>query len=168
MHPSMVRHLQKLSPSLASPRTCAKGSSVSPARTECLPYMKALLHQDRLYSTRSTSWSVSVSWLSVRWLLLTCSEHELILHNVALAFSQAGWVLGVLLLIAFSALTNYTAKVLARVLADDPSLMTYADIGAKAFGQTARNFINVLFCLEISALWYVSIVSRFARHLILW
>jgi vesicular inhibitory amino acid transporter len=61
--------------------------------------------------------------------------------------------LGIGLLLAFSALTNYTAKILAKALADDAELMTYADIGAKAFGQTARNFINILFCLEISALW---------------
>lgn len=77
-----------------------------------------------------------------------------LIADSALAFSQAGWVLGIALLICFSALTNYTAKILARVLADDMCLMTYADIGAKAFGQTARNFINALFCLEISALWY--------------
>lgn len=71
----------------------------------------------------------------------------------ALAFSQAGWILGILLLLYCSALTNYTAKVLARALYDDPRLMTYADIGAKAFGASARTFINILFCLEISALW---------------
>ncbi|KAL7007533.1 hypothetical protein EMMF5_002997 [Cystobasidiomycetes sp. EMM_F5] len=69
-----------------------------------------------------------------------------------LAFSQAGWVLGVTLLLFYSALTNYTAKILARALRDDARLMTYADIGAKAFGGRARTFINLLFCLEISAL----------------
>ncbi|KAK9899790.1 hypothetical protein P389DRAFT_4127 [Cystobasidium minutum MCA 4210] len=75
-----------------------------------------------------------------------------------LAFSQAGWILGILLLIFCSALTNYTAKVLARALYDDPRLMTYADIGAKAFGAPARTFINILFCLEISALCVALII----------
>lgn len=74
-------------------------------------------------------------------------------NTPALAFSQAGWVLGCTLLFFCSLLTNYTAKILAKALAEDPTLMTYADVGAKAFGAPARNFINVLFCLEISALW---------------
>lgn len=82
--------------------------------------------------------------------------------STALAFSQAGWLLGVTLIIFCSALTNYTAKILARVLREDHRLMTYADIGAKAFGQPARTFINLLFCLEISALWCVSHPSFFA------
>lgn len=64
-------------------------------------------------------------------------------------------MLGVGLLIFYGLLTNYTAKILARVLFEDHRVMTYADIGAKAFGNTARNFINGLFCLEISALWWV-------------
>lgn len=38
--------------------------------------------------------------------------------------------------------------------------MTYADIGAKAFGAPARTFINLLFCLEISALWWVVALLR--------
>lgn len=73
--------------------------------------------------------------------------------STALAFAQAGWILGTIILLFCGAITNYTAKILARILAEDHRLMTYADIGAKAFGANARNFINVLFCLEITALW---------------
>lgn len=105
-------------------------------------------------------WLVWAFWLSVCRLTYPALSNLLILvASPALAFSQAGWVLGVTLLLFYSALTNYTAKILARALRDDARLMTYADIGAKAFGGRARTFINLLFCLEISALWYAAIAK---------
>ncbi|GAA99963.1 hypothetical protein E5Q_06666 [Mixia osmundae IAM 14324] len=69
-----------------------------------------------------------------------------------LAFAYAGWIGGTILLLFCGLITNYSAKVLARILADDPELHTFADIGAKAFGSAARTFISILFCLELSAL----------------
>lgn len=47
------------------------------------------------------------------------------------------------------------AKILARIIAEDPSLRTYADIGLKAFGQRSTVLTGLLFCLEIFAVRYV-------------
>lgn len=48
-------------------------------------------------------------------------------------------------------ITNYTGKVLANIMAAEPSLRTYADIGNLAFGTTARLFVSFFFCLELWA-----------------
>lgn len=69
-----------------------------------------------------------------------------------LAFARAGWVLGSIILVFCGLLTNWTAKLLARMLARDHSLMTYADIAAKAFGGGARAFVTLIFVLELTGL----------------
>ena len=51
-------------------------------------------------------------------------------------------------------LTNYTGKVLAKIMSKEPGLKTYSDIGAYAFGANARLVVSLLFCLE---LWAVSV-----------
>lgn len=71
-----------------------------------------------------------------------------------LAFSYAGWIGGVVLFLICGLLTNYTGKVLAKIMAKEPSLRTYADIGSYAFGPSARVMISLFFCLE---LWAVSV-----------
>ncbi|KAH8927216.1 hypothetical protein BT69DRAFT_1258501 [Atractiella rhizophila] len=69
-----------------------------------------------------------------------------------LAFSHAGWIGGSILLIFCGGVTNYTGKLLARIMYSDSSLKNYSDIGLKAFGPNSKTFINILFCLELSAL----------------
>ncbi|KAJ1023525.1 hypothetical protein NDA16_003142 [Ustilago loliicola] len=71
-----------------------------------------------------------------------------------LAFSYAGWIGGTVLFLVCGMLTNYTGKVLAKIMAKEPSLRTYADIGSYAFGPSARILISLFFCLE---LWAVSV-----------
>ncbi|CBQ72713.1 related to amino acid transport protein [Sporisorium reilianum SRZ2] len=71
-----------------------------------------------------------------------------------LAFSYAGWIGGTVLFLVCGLLTNYTGKVLAKIMAKEPSLRTYADIGSYAFGPSARILISLFFCLE---LWAVSV-----------
>ncbi|KAJ1599209.1 hypothetical protein NDA14_004314 [Ustilago hordei] len=71
-----------------------------------------------------------------------------------LAFSYAGWIGGAVLFLVCGLLTNYTGKVLAKIMAKEPSLRTYADIGSYAFGPSARILISLFFCLE---LWAVSV-----------
>ncbi|EPQ28176.1 uncharacterized protein PFL1_04503 [Pseudozyma flocculosa PF-1] len=71
-----------------------------------------------------------------------------------LAFSYAGWIGGAGLFLVCGALTNYTGKVLAAIMAREPSLRTYADIGSYAFGPRARWLVSLFFCLE---LWAVSV-----------
>ena len=45
-----------------------------------------------------------------------------------------------------------SAKVLARIMTKDITLMTYSDIAEKAFGPAARFITTMLFCLELTAL----------------
>ncbi|KDN39460.1 hypothetical protein K437DRAFT_227989 [Tilletiaria anomala UBC 951] len=78
-----------------------------------------------------------------------------------LAFSYAGWIFGPLLFLLAGALTNYTGKILARIMARQPSLRTYADIGSYAFGPRARLAVSALFCLELWAVC-VALIILFA------
>ncbi|ORY78078.1 transmembrane amino acid transporter protein-domain-containing protein [Leucosporidium creatinivorum] len=69
-----------------------------------------------------------------------------------LAFADAGWVLGTILLLFCALITNYTGKMLAKMMARDLSLLTYADVLIKAYGHNARTFIYAMFVLELGAL----------------
>ncbi len=87
-----------------------------------------------------------------------------------LAFSYAGWVGGTMLIISYGLITCYSygffacrifalyltltfhsAKILAHIMLEDPSIRTYADIGNKAFGHRSRFLTSALFCLELFA-----------------
>jgi vesicular inhibitory amino acid transporter len=68
-----------------------------------------------------------------------------------LALAYAGWVAGIGLFLLSGLLTNYTGKLLARIMAQEPSVRTYADIGAYAFGARARLVVSAFFCLELWA-----------------
>ncbi len=78
-----------------------------------------------------------------------------------LAFSYAGWIGGPLLFLLAGLVTNYTGKVLAEIMAKQPTLRTYADIGSYAFGPRARIYISLLFCLELWAVC-VALIILFA------
>jgi len=68
-----------------------------------------------------------------------------------LAFSYAGWIGGTILIISYGLVTCYSAKILAHIMLEDPSIRTYADIGNKAFGHRSRFLTSALFCLELFA-----------------
>lgn len=46
---------------------------------------------------------------------------------------------------------SHSAKVLAKMVLQDPRLRTYADIGQAAFGPKANGITSFLFCLELFA-----------------
>ncbi|EGG10358.1 uncharacterized protein MELLADRAFT_94434 [Melampsora larici-populina 98AG31] len=69
-----------------------------------------------------------------------------------LAFSSAGWVSSIFLFLFCGLATNYTAKILARLMMEDRTLLTYNDICCKAFGRSMQYPIAGLFCLELFAL----------------
>lgn len=62
-----------------------------------------------------------------------------------LAFRYAGWIGGTVLLLAFGLVTNYTAKLLAKLILEDPNCQGYSDLGIKAFGWKARLFVDTLY-----------------------
>lgn len=71
------------------------------------------------------------------------------LLSLPLAMKQAGWLLGLLFLTFAAVTTSYTAKILAKCLDVDRTLVTYADLAYISFGHRARLVISLLFCLEL-------------------
>lgn len=71
------------------------------------------------------------------------------LLSLPLAMKHAGWVLGLVFLIFSAVATSYTAKILAKCLDVDRSVVTYADLAYISFGQHARLITSFLFCLEL-------------------
>ncbi|KAK8220976.1 transmembrane amino acid transporter protein-domain-containing protein [Phyllosticta capitalensis] len=86
------------------------------------------------------------------------------LLSLPLALKYSGWVIG-LVFFAFSAVTtSYTAKLLAKCLDVDSSLITFADLAYVSFGQRARVAVSILFTLELVATC-VALVVLFADTL---
>ncbi|PWY64987.1 transporter [Aspergillus heteromorphus CBS 117.55] len=86
------------------------------------------------------------------------------LLSLPLAMKQAGWLLGLLFLLFAAVTTSYTAKILAKCLDVDKSLVTYADLAYISFGHHARLVTSLLFCLELIGAC-VALVVLFADSL---
>ncbi|KAF1971830.1 hypothetical protein BU23DRAFT_535997 [Bimuria novae-zelandiae CBS 107.79] len=83
------------------------------------------------------------------------------LLTLPLALKYSGWIIGMVFL-AFSAITTcYTAKLLAKCLDVDSSLITFADLAYVSFGHHARIAVSILFSLELLAAC-VALVVLFA------
>jgi len=81
-----------------------------------------------------------------------------------LAFRLAGWIPGLLFSVFAAASTCYTAKLLAKCLDVDNSLITFADLAYVSFGPWARVGTSVLFSLELVGAC-VALVVLFADSL---
>jgi vesicular inhibitory amino acid transporter len=86
------------------------------------------------------------------------------LLSLPLGIKYAGWFIGLLLLCFSAASTAYTARILAKCLDVDPSLVTYADLAYISFGNQARIITSLLFCLELIGAC-VALVVLFADSL---
>ncbi|CAI7628394.1 Amino acid transporter transmembrane [Penicillium manginii] len=86
------------------------------------------------------------------------------LLSLPLAMKQAGWLLGLMFLVYSALTTSYTAKILAKCLDVDRTLVTYADLAYISFGQQARLLTSFLFCLELLGAC-VALVVLFADSL---
>ncbi|KAJ5137007.1 hypothetical protein N7448_005561 [Penicillium atrosanguineum] len=86
------------------------------------------------------------------------------LLSLPLAMKHAGWVLGLSFLVFSAVTTGYTAKILAKCLDVDRSLVSYSDISYLAFGQYARFITSLLFCMELLGAC-VALVVLFADSL---
>ncbi|KAI1797799.1 transmembrane amino acid transporter protein-domain-containing protein [Ganoderma leucocontextum] len=65
------------------------------------------------------------------------------------AFACAGWILGTILIIGYGIVSCYTAKILARIVLENPHIRSYADISRKVFGPRSVPVISLLFGLEL-------------------
>ncbi|ORZ13655.1 transmembrane amino acid transporter protein-domain-containing protein [Absidia repens] len=70
-----------------------------------------------------------------------------------LGIRYGGWLIGLSVFVFCTLSTNYSAKILARCLdAAPPGALTYADMGAAAFGERGRGVISGVFILELFTL----------------
>lgn len=81
-----------------------------------------------------------------------------------LALQYSGWVIGLIFLLFAAVTTAYTAKILAKCLDVDSSLITFADLAYVSFGANARIATSILFSLELLATC-VALVVLFADSL---
>ncbi|ANB10982.1 Avt1p [Sugiyamaella lignohabitans] len=81
-----------------------------------------------------------------------------------LGFRYAGWVIGCILLVISAASTFYSAKLLAKCLDTDSTIVTYADVAYAAFGSRARILVSMLFTIELMGAG-VSLVVLFSDSL---
>jgi vesicular inhibitory amino acid transporter len=86
------------------------------------------------------------------------------LLSLPLGVKYAGWVCGMIFLLLSALVTAYTARLLAKCMDVDASLITFADLAFISFGQKARIATGVLFMLELLAAC-VALVVLFADTL---
>lgn len=71
------------------------------------------------------------------------------LLSLPLAFKYSGWVIGMSFFLFSAIVTSYTAKLLAKCLDVDNSLITFADLAYVSFGSRARIAVSMLFTVEL-------------------
>lgn len=81
-----------------------------------------------------------------------------------LALKYSGWVFGLIFFVFAAITTQYTAKLLAKCLDVDNSLITFADLAYVSYGAKARVATSLLFSLELIATC-VALVVLFADSL---
>ena len=81
-----------------------------------------------------------------------------------MGIKYAGWLCGMTALFICAAVTAYTAKLLAKCMDLDPSLITFSDLAFISFGRNARIATSVLFTLELLAAC-VALIVLFADSL---
>ncbi len=86
------------------------------------------------------------------------------LLSLPLGIKYAGWICGMTFLLLSAVVTAYTARLLAKCMDVDPSLLTFADLAFVSYGRKARIATSVLFMLELLAAC-VALVVLFADTL---
>jgi vesicular inhibitory amino acid transporter len=86
------------------------------------------------------------------------------LLSLPLAIHYSGWVIGMVFFAFSVVVTQYTAKLLAKCLDVDNSLITFADLAFVSFGPKARFCVSILFSLELIGA-NVALVVLFADSL---
>ncbi|KXX79474.1 Vacuolar amino acid transporter 1 [Madurella mycetomatis] len=73
------------------------------------------------------------------------------LLSLPVGVKYAGWLCGMAFLSLSAAVTAWTAKLLAKCMDLDPSLITFSDLAFISFGRNARIATSILFTLELLA-----------------
>ncbi|KAL2754672.1 hypothetical protein ACRALDRAFT_1076284 [Sodiomyces alcalophilus JCM 7366] len=88
------------------------------------------------------------------------------LLSLPLGIKYAGWIFGMITLFLCAAVTAYTAKLLAKCMDLDPSLITFSDLAYISYGRNARIVTSILFTMELLAAC-VALIVLFADTLAL-
>ncbi|KAM0530168.1 hypothetical protein ACHAPP_008860 [Verticillium nonalfalfae] len=88
------------------------------------------------------------------------------LLSLPLGIKYAGWVCGMTILLLSAAVTSYTAKLLAKCMDLDASLITFSDLAYISYGRNARIATSILFTMELLAAC-VALFVLFADTLVL-
>ncbi|KAL2887198.1 transmembrane amino acid transporter [Ceratocystis lukuohia] len=73
------------------------------------------------------------------------------LLSLPMGVRYAGWICGMILLAAAALVCSYTAKLLAKCMDLDQSIITFSDLAYISFGSKARIATSILFTLELLA-----------------
>lgn len=88
------------------------------------------------------------------------------LLSLPMGLKYAGWICGLIALGLCAAVTSWTARLLAKCMDLDPTMITFSDIAFISFGRKARIMTAVLFTLELLAAC-VALIVLFADSLAL-
>ncbi|WYZ40355.1 hypothetical protein EsH8_IV_000696 [Colletotrichum jinshuiense] len=88
------------------------------------------------------------------------------LLSLPMGIKYAGWICGMVILAGSAAVTAYTAKLLAKCMDLDASLITFSDLAYISYGRNARIATSILFTLELLAAC-VALIVLFADSLTL-
>ncbi|EFQ28649.1 transmembrane amino acid transporter [Colletotrichum graminicola M1.001] len=88
------------------------------------------------------------------------------LLSLPMGIKYAGWICGMVILAGSAAVTAYTARLLAKCMDLDPSLITFSDLAYISYGRNARIATSILFTLELLAAC-VALIVLFADSLTL-
>ncbi|KAI1757793.1 transmembrane amino acid transporter [Xylaria castorea] len=86
------------------------------------------------------------------------------LLSLPMGLKYAGWIVGVIALVLFALVTSWTARLLAKCMDLDSTIITFSDIAYISFGKKARVATAVLFTLELVAAC-VALIVLFADSL---
>ncbi|KAI9802856.1 MAG: hypothetical protein M1833_001455 [Piccolia ochrophora] len=86
------------------------------------------------------------------------------LLSLPLGVKYSGWLLGMVILLFCAIVTLYTARIMAKCLDVDGTLVTYADLAYISFGARARVITSILFSIELLGTC-VALVVLFADSL---
>ncbi|CAH2354310.1 vacuolar amino acid transporter 1 [[Candida] railenensis] len=69
--------------------------------------------------------------------------------SLPMGFKLSGWVFGTIILTLSAASTNYTAKLLGKILKIHPSIMSYSDIAYSCYGSSVNILITLIFTADL-------------------
>ncbi|KAI0550240.1 transmembrane amino acid transporter [Xylaria curta] len=87
------------------------------------------------------------------------------LLSLPMGLKYAGWIVGLIALVLCAAVTSWTARLLAKCMDLDSTIITFSDIAYISFGKKARVATAVLFTLELLAAC-VALIVLFADSLV--